>query len=120
MVAFSFSAPTLTPAKEGIQEWEILNPEGVVKIEPMKVNAHPISLEGKTVVLRANGKHNSDNFLERVAELLEKQVKDIKVIKTWEAASETYRSSQNPDSSKKFAAKVAFFKPDLVVAAQCD
>jgi hypothetical protein len=103
-----------------VQEWELLNPEGVIKVEPMKVNAHPTTLVDKTVVLRANGKHNSDNFLERVAQLLAKEAKDIKVIKTWEAAPETYRSSQNPDSSKKFAEKVASFKPDLVIASQCD
>jgi len=112
--------PPTSLAEEAVQEWELLNPEGVIKVEPMKVNAHPTTLVDKTVVLRANGKHNSDNFLERVAQLLAKEAKDIKVIKTWEAAPETYRSSQNPDSSKKFAEKVASFKPDLVIASQCD
>jgi ABC-type Fe3+-hydroxamate transport system substrate-binding protein len=112
--------PLTSLAEEAVQEWELLSPEGVIKVEPMKVNAHPTTLVGKTVVLRANGKHNSDNFLERVAQLLAKEAKDIKVIKTWEAAPETYRSSQNPDSSKKFAEKVASFKPDLVIASQCD
>ena len=111
----------LTSLAEGAgQEWELLNPEGVIKIEPMKVNAHPNTLSAKTIVLRANGKQNSNNFLERVAELLEKEAKDIRVIKTWEAAPETYRSSQNPDLSKEFAEKVASFKPDLVIASQCD
>jgi hypothetical protein len=81
---------TLTSLAEGAgQEWELLSPEGVIKIEPMKVNAHPNTLSAKTVVLRANGKQNSNNFLERVAELLEKEAKDIRVIKTWEAAPET-------------------------------
>lgn len=112
---------TLTSLAEGAgQEWELLSPEGVIKIEPMKVNAHPNTLSAKTIVLRANGKQNSDNFLERVAELLEKEAKDVRVIKTWEAVPETYRSSQNPDLSKEFAEKVASFKPDLVIASQCD
>ena len=102
------------------QEWELLSPEGVIRIEPMKVNAHPNTLSAKTIVLRANGKQNSNNFLERVGELLAKEAKDIKVIKTWEAAPETYRSSQNPDLSKEFAEKVASFNPDLVIASQCD
>ena len=102
------------------QEWELLNPEGVIRIEAMKVNAHPNTLSAKTIVLRANGKQNSNNFLERVAELLEKEAKDIRVIKTWEAAPETYRSSQNPDLSKEFSEKVASFEPDLVIASQCD
>lgn len=30
--------------KEMKQEWEILNPEGVIKIEAMKVNPHPFPL----------------------------------------------------------------------------
>jgi len=116
-----FPGQPLTSLAEGAdQEWELLSPEGVIKIEPMKVNAHPNTLSAKTVVLRANGKQNSNNFLERVAELLEKEAKDIRVIKTWEAAPENYRSSQNPDLSKEFAAKVASFEPDLVIASQCD
>ncbi len=111
----------LTSSAEGAgQEWELLNPEGVIRIQPMKVNAHPNTLSAKTIVLRANGKQNSNNFLERVAELLEKEAKDIRVIKTWEAAPETYRSSQNPDTSKEFAQKIASFKPDLVIASQGD
>lgn len=110
----------MAPAKQIIQVGEILNPEGTVKIEPLKVNPHPTSLAGKTVVLRANGKHNSDHFLERVTELLAKEVQDIKIVKTWEDAPETYRSSQNPDSSKNFAAEIASFKPDLVMASQGD
>lgn len=112
--------PPTSLAEGAGHEWELLSPEGVIKIEPMKVNAHPNTLSAKTIVLRANGKQNSNNFLERVAELLEKEAKDIRVIKTWEAAPETYRSSQNPDLSKEFAEKVASFKPDLVIASQCD
>ena len=38
--------------KEQRQQWEVLNPEGVIKIEAMKINDHPSTLEGKTVVLR--------------------------------------------------------------------
>jgi hypothetical protein len=112
--------PMASFSKEAIQDWELINPEGVIKVEPMRVNLHPSTLEGKTVVLRANGKHNSDNFQDRVAELLEKEVKDIKIIKTWKVAPETNTSSQNPDESKQFAQKVASLKPDLVIASQAD
>jgi hypothetical protein len=100
--------------------WDLMNPEGVVKTEPMKVNPHPTTLVGKTVVIRANGKHNADNFLNRIAELLQKEVKDIKLIKLWEVAPETNTISQNPDLSKQFAEKIASFKPDLVIGSQCD
>jgi len=112
--------PGFASAGEAVQQWDLINPEGVIKLEPMKVNAHPSTLEGKTVVLRGNSKHNSDNFLNRIAELLQKEVKDIKIIKAWEVAPETYAISQNPDVAKQFAEKMASFKPDLVIASQAD
>ena len=112
--------PCASFSKEVVQEWEMVNPEGVVKLEPMEINPHPASLEGKTVVLRANGKNNSDNFQARIAELLQREVKGIKIIKSWEAVPETFRSSQNPDLSKEFAKKIAALKPDLVIGSQCD
>jgi len=115
-----WALPIAALAKETSQDWELVNPEGVVKLEPMEINPHPASLEGKTVVLRANGKHNSDNFQTRIAELLQKEVKGIKIIKSWEAVPETFRSSQNPDLSKEFAQKIAALKPDLVIGSQCD
>jgi hypothetical protein len=107
--------------KGPVQEWELLNPEGVIEIEPRKVNPHPPTLSGKTIVLRANGKHNSDKYLQRIAELLATQVKDIRIIKTWEtAAPETFTTSQNPDISSRFAEKIASLQPNLVIASQCD
>ena len=115
-----WALPIAALAKETSQNWELVNPEGVVKLEPMEINPHPASLEGKTVVLRANGKHNSDNFQTQIAELLQKEVKGIKIIKSWEAVPETFRSSQNPDLSKEFAQKIAALKPDLVIGSQCD
>ena len=112
--------PVFASAEEAVQRWDLINPEGVIKLEPMKINAHPSTLEGKTVVLRGNSKHNSDNFLNRIAELLQKEVKGIKIIKAWEVAPETYAISQNPDVAKQFAEKIASLKPDLVIASQCD
>jgi hypothetical protein len=105
--------------KEAI-EWELVNPEGVEKITPMDINPHPRTLVGKTVLLRANGKHNSDHFLDRIAERLEMEVKDIMIIKLWKVAPETNTSSQTPEESKGLAEKIASLKPDLVISAQCD
>jgi len=108
-------------AEEKIQEWELINPEGVIKIEPMKLNPHPTSLEGKTIMLRSNGKHNGDKFLIRVGELLKDKVKDIKIIYSWEVAPETVDPiTGSHERSKKFAQKLASFKPDLVIASQAD
>jgi hypothetical protein len=42
----------------------------IPKVGLIKLNPHPFTLEGKTVVLRWNGKYNGDNFLNRIAELL--------------------------------------------------
>ena len=112
--------PVASFSKEAIQDWELINPEGTIKLEPMEINPHPSSLEGKTVVLRANGKHNSDNFLNRVAELLQKEVKGVKIVKAWEVMPETFSISQNPDTSKVYAQKIKSLKPDIVIASQCD
>lgn len=112
--------PTFSLAKEAPQKWDLVNPEGVIQVKPMKVNLHPATLEGKTVVLRWNGKHNGDNFLNRIAELLAQQVKDVKIIKAWETFPETPRSSSGAEASKDFAKKIAGLKPDLVIASQAD
>ena len=108
-------------AVEKIQDWDLINPEGVVKIEIMKLNPHPSRLEGKTIMLRSNGKHNGDKFLIRVGELLKDKVKDIKIIYSWEVAPETVDPiTGSHERSKKFAQKLASFKPDLVIASQAD
>jgi ABC-type glycerol-3-phosphate transport system substrate-binding protein len=84
------------------------------------VNPHPASLEGKTVLLRWNGKHNGDNLLNRVAELLVEQVQDVKVLKMWELDPETAAMSESMETSERFVADMAAQQPDLVIAAQCD
>jgi len=114
----ALSAATL--ARESVQQWELINPEGVVKIEPMQVNAHPSSLEGKTVMLRWNGKHNGDLFLDRIGELIAEKVKDVKVVKSWEVALATADISQNENRSRDFIKKLMESKPDIVIGSQCD
>ena len=112
--------PAVTLARESIQQWELINPEGVVKIEPMQVNAHPSTLQGKTVMLRWNGKHNGDLFLDRIGELIAEKVKDVKIVKSWQVALETADISQNENRSKEFIQKLMQFKPDIVIGSQCD
>ena len=84
------------------------------------MNSHPTSLEDNTVLLRWNGKYNGDNFLKRIAELLTKQVKGVKVIKMWEVDSSTATISKNLGVSEQIATKIAGLKPDIVIAMQCD
>jgi len=121
---FFFAAVLFLPAvalsREGGSEFRLINPEGVVNIEPMKVNPHPAGLEGKTVVLQWNGKQNGDNFMNQIAALLKENVKDIKIIKAWQEAPELKIISQNPEKSRQLAQRIAAFKPDLVIAGQAD
>jgi len=114
------SVPALGLAKEAVQEWDLINPQGVVKIVPMEVNPHPSTLEGKTVMLRWNGKHNGDLFLDRIGELIVEKVKDVKIVKSWQVALETADISQNENRSKEFIQKLMGFKPDIVIGSQCD
>lgn len=101
-------------------KWELVNPEGAVLVEAGQLNPHPADLTGKAVVLRWDCKQNGDVFLTRIGELFTERVKDLKVIKGWEAAPDTNRSSNNPDTSKKFAQQLAELKPDIVIGAQGD
>jgi ABC-type Fe3+-hydroxamate transport system substrate-binding protein len=91
-----------------------------ISIGPVTINAHPTSLEGKTVVLRWNGKPNGDKFLTRIGELLAEQVTDIKIVKLWESDSSTAAISKTVEDSVAVADKIAALNPDLVIAAQCD
>ena len=115
-----WAVPMVAFAKETPQDWELVNPEGVVKITPMEVNPHPKSLEGKTILLRWNGKHNGNNFLDRIGELLKENVKGVKIVKSWEVAPWTAIIAGNPDKSKQIVDTLAKEKPDIVIASQCD
>jgi ABC-type Fe3+-hydroxamate transport system substrate-binding protein len=104
---------------EEASTWTLVNPEGVQKIEIVELNEHPETLEGKTVALRWNGKENGDLFLDSVAEQLEKNVKDINIIKLYETMPETNDygpSKMGPDVIDKIAA----LEPDLIIGSQAD
>lgn len=123
LISFSLillALPASAFSQQGSKEIKLINPEGVVNIEPMNLNPHPASLEGKTVVLQWNGKQNGDNFMNQIATLLAENVKNIKIIKAWQEAPEVKIISQNPEKSKQLAQRIAAFKPDLVIAGQAD
>jgi hypothetical protein len=92
----------------------------VPKVGPVKMNPHPATLEGKTVLLRWNGKYNGDKYLSRVGELMIQQVKNVKIIKMWEIDKSTAAISKNAEMSEQVAASIGKLKPDLVIAAQAD
>jgi hypothetical protein len=86
----------------------------------MRTPFRPSSLEGKTVLLRWNGKYNGDKFLSCLAEMMMKQVKKVKIIKLWEADPSTAVISRKMEASQEISSKIAKFKPDMVIAAQGD
>ncbi len=90
------------------------------KVGPVTLNAHPASLEVKTVVLRWNGKYNGDLYLNRVGELLTQQFKNVKIVKLWETDKATADVSKNGAVSEQTAANIAKLQPALVIAAQAD
>ncbi len=102
------SQPAVAPAESG------------VPAEQVTLNAHPASLEGKTVVLRWNSKPNGDKFLTRLAEQLTQQVPGVKVIKLWEEDPTTAVITKDQAESEALATKIAALQPDLVIASQAD
>jgi ABC-type Fe3+-hydroxamate transport system substrate-binding protein len=113
LVAVSLSACGGAPAQQ-------TPTKSAASVGSIKINAHPTSLEGKTVVLRWNGKPNGDKFISRIGELLAEKVKGIKVIKLWETDPSTAATSKTTEDSAAVADKIAALKPDLVIALQCD
>lgn len=105
------AAPATAP-----RQWKLVNPEGVVVVKPVEIAPRIASLEGKTVLLRWNGKHNGNNFLDRIAELMTQQIKGVKIIKMWEAVP---GSNGYPMQQAHFDAAMKL-KPDIVIGSQAD
>jgi hypothetical protein len=102
-----------------VQDWEVLNPEGVKFTQAVKINPHPSSISGKTVVLTWNGKPNGDVFLNRLGELLLNQAKIGKLIKLWEVFPNLIRTYSLPRSAE-LARAAGTQNPDLVINSTCD
>ena len=120
ILAAFLAFPVAGMAKEAIQEWEIINPAGTIDIQPIKPAPRLASLEGKTIVLRWNSKHNGDNFLNRIAELLAEKVPSAKVIKLYEVDKSTIRTSSSNQESQRIANVIKGLKADLVIGSQAD
>lgn len=102
------------------QEWEVINPAGTIEIKTAKPAPRPTSLEGKTILLRWNFKHNGNHYLDRIAELLVEKVPSAKVVKIYEIDRSTINQSGSLEDSTRLARVIADFKPDLVISAQAD
>lgn len=107
-------------AQNPTQEYELINPASVVKIEPMVIHPHPSTLEGKTVLLHANSKQNADKIMDKLEELLKQNVKNINVINLYKVRPETWVVSENEATSKKIGDIIASYHPDLVITGTAD
>ena len=112
--------PAVSSAKEAIQQWELVNPAGVIAIEPIKMAPRIVSLEGKTIGLKWNEKPNGNLFLDRIAELLTEKIPSAKIIKFYDVEPSTAPQSAHIEDSKRKAKIIASYKPDIVIGAQCD
>jgi hypothetical protein len=120
VLAGLLAAPILCSAREAIQEWELINPMGTIAIQPIKPAPRLASLEGKTIVLRWNGKHNGNNYLDRIAELLAEKLPSAKVIKLYEVDKSTVKISGSNAESARIAKVINGLKADIVIASQAD
>ena len=104
----------------GLSSYVGAKEEKLPKVGPVKLNPHPANLEGKTVLLRWNGKFNGDKYLTRVGELLTQQVKSVKIVRLWEVDKGSAAISKDLQASEQVATSIARLKPDIVIAAQAD
>lgn len=123
LAAVAVAALTAVPAAQAAeksQEWELINPAGVIQESSTDPAPRLTSLEGKTVVLRWNSKNNGNVFLDRLAELMAQRLPKTKVIKSYELDKSLNAISGSDAESQRIAKAVLAMKPDLVIGAQCD
>ncbi|MBI4319299.1 MAG: hypothetical protein HY675_12485 [Chloroflexi bacterium] len=101
------------------QEWELLNPEGVVRTRSAKTAPRITSLKGKRVGLYWNTKPGGKEALDEVADLLSREVGDIQLIRFWEEVPGTNVTAML-ELDRKTISEMAALKPDLVICSQGD
>lgn len=118
MAALSLFAATAWA--EAPQEWEVYNPAGVIEKATVKPAGRLTSLDGKTIVLRWNGKNNGDVALNKLAELLAKKAPTAKIVKSYELDASINKIAGSPGESERINKVIMGHKPDLVIASQAD
>jgi ABC-type Fe3+-hydroxamate transport system substrate-binding protein len=106
-------------AGELSQEWEIVVPAGEVGIKFVAPATRISTLEGKTIVLRWNGKNNGDVVLDHLAGLLQARYPTAKIVKSYTDLS-LATVSGNQENVQRIADAIIAIKPDLVIASQAD
>jgi len=112
------STMTMQPSGAKNQVIDVYCPTGaVITKEYSDIASRVSTLEGRRIGLLWNGKPNGDIFLDRVAEILEKRCKDIKIIKFWKVDPEhTALSNKYSEETLDRIANSA----DIVIASQAD
>ncbi len=111
---------TIARIKESLQAWEIVNPAGTIERKTAKLAPRLDTLEGKTILLRWNFKHNGNHYLDRICELLAEKAPGAKVIKIYEVDRSTINQSGSMEDSARLAKRISALKPDLVIGAHGD
>ena len=117
--AMLLGAPAVQ-ASEQPQEWDLVNPAGVIKIAQIKPAKRISTLDGKTVALRWNGKNNGDVVLDHLCDLMSKKFPNTRFVKIYQKDPSTVGISGSAPESERIAKSVASVKPDLVIASQGD
>ena len=100
--------------------YKVVRPTGDVTMQMITQAPRLGTLEGKTVVLRWNGKPNGNILLDRIAELLTEKVKDVKIVKAYELMPETSQISHSTQKGQEYAKKILSLKPDIIIGSQAD
>ena len=112
--------PQASLAADQAITWNLVNPAGVVKRDVIDPAPRISTLEGKTVALFWNGKHNGNVVLDYLAELLVRKEPGVKVVKIWEKDAKTVSISGRDVVSEGKAVFIQGLKPDLVIGSQAD
>jgi hypothetical protein len=119
-VAFAVAVALPLAAKEVPQQWEVLDPSGVIEVKYAKPAPRLSTLDGKTIVLHWNSKNNGNLFLDRVAELLKEKAPKAKVIKLYEVDPSTNKIAGSLAESTRIANIIKDMKADLVIGSSAD
>ena len=124
LVGMALLAGPSQAASPAVQQWELVRPDGIVITDPIKINPHPSTLDGKNVVLRWSGKPNGDIMMKYVGDLIKRDFPKANVIVSWEGQpKESLLAagwSASRDKSAKMASAILDLKPDLIVGGQGD
>jgi hypothetical protein len=119
-LAFAASQAMAAAPAPPVQEWDLITPTGVIEKAVSKPAPRISTLDGKTIALRWNGKHNGNVVLDRLAELIGQKFPTAKVVKTYENDQSFNKISGSEAEADRITKSIAGVKPDIIIASQAD